>query len=431
MNKKSLLILILILFYPIIIFSQSKDSSNANKIQNKIPVYSPFVLDAGLTMKSGSEIIPTLQQKIAFGEDKLIGTQWFSEKSILGKAGGISGRFVKYALLDVSIDYFSVVLSHEYYGHGARYRELNISDIFYKFKLPPPYGKGGGEASKSITQPISIHELISIWEGGVEVHPLINRNIALKWMSKDEVNYREASQYFWSFQIMQSYIQGTEENLNDGKSDNDLRAYTRLINQNAGITDINYYKMSVKDLKSKMMVNVVNPFIFHSLYTFLKAYLYEGKTSDKLIALNLGEVKYMPALRAGLTPFGIEYHFENYICYKNTASLLDISYGDQTFHSSWGGVGVQIKNIFQPKDFSFDINFNLWKQPELKFGQNPTTTKGGGLGGAFSVRGYYNIPDIDFPLSAVFELGYKSVGFLDGYKLDASPIIMFGLALRE
>ena len=111
--------------------------------------------------------------------------------------------------------------------------------------------------------------------------------------------------------------------------------------------------------------------------------------------------------------------------------MIDLYKGDRTFHRSWGGAGLYVGNIFSPKNFSFDVNFNLWRQPELELGVNPAAIKGGGLGGAFSVRGYYNFPDTHIPLSVTLETGYKSAGFLEGYNLDASPILMFGLALRK
>ena len=180
-----------------------------------------------------------------------------------------------------------------------------------------------------------------------------------------------------------------------------------------------------------MLVNVANPFIFYSLYSIFKSYLWDGSISNGVPVISFGSVDYLPGLRAGLTPFGIEYHMDNYLSFNKMSALVDISYGDQTFHDSWGGVGVHIQNIYSPENFSFDLSINVWNQPELKFGYNPAEIKGGGIGGAFSVRGYYNFPGIEFPLAAVLELGYKSVGFIEGYELDSSPIFMIGLALRN
>ncbi|MBU1700691.1 MAG: hypothetical protein KJ970_00265 [Candidatus Eisenbacteria bacterium] len=391
--------------------------------------YSPLLIDPGLTMRSGVENITTIHRGIALSEDALLGIHWFSESNMAGKIGGISGRTAKYLLLDLPLDYFSIVLGHEYYGHGARYRELNIDGIHYGFSMPPPYGLGGGEASIDGALPISLHEDLVIWAGGLEVQSLIGRNLSMRWMLTDEINYREASLYFWSWQIMFTYIQDTEEDLFDGTRDNDLRAYTRIINAGAVYTDPDTIIMTVKDLKSKTKINVANPFLYYSLFSILKVYMWDGNSSGGISTLKLGGIDYLPSLRAGLTPFGIEYHLENYLRHRNTVSLIDFRIGDQTFHDSWGGLGVFIQNIYEPKPFSFDMHVDIWNQPEIQLRSNPTAHRGGGMGGAFSVRGHYNLSDSKHPLSAALEIGYKSIGFLEGYNLDASPILLIGLAL--
>ena len=432
---KNLVFISLITFaFSILIYAQETGSlESTTKTESQTPprTYLPLLIDPGLTMKTGAENIRTFHAALTSVEDKLIGTQWFKESTARGKIGGVAGRFVKYAYIDLPLDYFSIVFSHEYLGHGARYRELDMDGIHYGFDWPPPYGPGGGEATNYKSVFISTHEILSIWEGGIEVHSLINQQLGMRWMMTKEMNYREASQYFWSFQIVWDYIQGTAGDLADGTEDNDPRAYVRILNANAGYSDVHQLKMSVKDLKSKMTVNAVNPFVFYSLYSIMKTYLWDGNRSTHIPALSFGNVYYLPALRAGLTPFGIQYHLDNYLRYKNVVSLIDISYGDQTFFGSWGGLGVIIKNIYQTRKLSFDCNGNIWKQPELQFGLNPTMSKGGGIGGAFSVRGHYNFSDSKLPLAAVLELGYKSTGFLEGYSLDSSPILILGMALRN
>lgn len=406
------------------------DSTDTKLSSSYPPVYFPVLIDPGLTMRSGTENILTVHKGITALEDKLIGTRWFRESGVLRKTGGILARSAKFIFLDIPLDYFSVVLSHEYFGHGSRYRELKIDKVHYGFDWPPPYGSGGGEASIYTAQ-VNDHELISIWIGGLEAHPLINKNIRLRWMTDRAINYREASQYFFCFQIMMNYIQNTKEDLNDGTDDNDPRAYVRILNAHAGYTDVNNLPMSVKDMKSKMVWNVADPFILFSLYSIFKTYLWDGGQVNKMPIIRFGSIGYLPALRAGYTPFGIEYHWENYIRFRKSVSMIDLHYGDRTFYKSWGGAGMVLKNICNPRNFSFDINFNLWRQPGLQSGVNPVISKSGGLGGSLSARGYYDFPGIRLPLSAVLELGYKTAGFLEGYNLDASPIVMAGLALRK
>ena len=287
---KQLISVSLITFvFSILLYAQESGSLEPTpKTESQMPprTYLPLLIDPGLTMKAGAEDITTFHTALTSVEDKLIGTRWFEESTGLGKIGGVAGRFVKYAYIDLPLDYFSIVFSHEYLGHGARYRELDMDGIHYGFDWPPPYGPGGGEATNYKSVFISTHEILSIWEGGIEVHSLINKQLAMHWMMTREMNYREASQYFWSFQIMWDYIQGTNEDLADGSQDNDPRAYVRILNAYAGYSDVHHLKMSVKDLKSKMMVNAANPFVLYSLYSLMKTYLWDGNRSNHVSALN-------------------------------------------------------------------------------------------------------------------------------------------------
>jgi hypothetical protein len=424
----------IILFFSTNIYSHNLSSTSDSISSDSVVVnqiYFSLLYSPSMNMRSGAETILSVHKGITALEDNYIGIRWFSESNMLGKMGGISVRLAKYALLDVPIDYFSIVLSHEYFGHGSHYREFDVGNIHYSFSAPPPYGKGGGEATYYGAAQISYYQLLTIWAGGVEIHPLINKSLSLRWIAKNEMNYREASQYFWSFQIKWTYILDTNEDIFDGTSDNDIRAYIRFINSQSVYTDPEVMKMSIRDLKSKMILNAVNPFVFYSLYSFFKTYLWDGDKSNKVPTINFGEIKYLPSFRAGLTPFGIEYHLDNYFRYKEKISLINLRYGDRTFYDFWGGIGLFVQNIYSPQNFSFDINLNLWNQPGLKFGNDQAEIKGEGIGGAFSIRGYIDVPNKTFPISAVVELGYKSVGFLEGYALDSSPIFALGIAIRN
>jgi len=409
----------------------SLDAPEREKLRTTQRLYFPLLIDSGLSMRSGSEDITTFHKGLALLEDCLIETTWFPEFSFLAKTGNVLARAAKYVVLDTPVDYFSIILAHEYFGHGARYRELNFDTIDYGYDWPPPYGSGGGYASLGINDPISRHELLAIWQGGLEIHSLINRNLTLQWMRDDKINYRQASQYFWSFQIMMNYILEANENLADGTEENDPRAYIRIINAHAGYTDPTNLKMEVKELKSKIKINAVNPFLYYSLFSILKTYIWNGDASSKFPAIDFGAISYLPCLRTGLTPFGIEYHFENYFRLNNKVTLVDISYGDETFFDSWGSIGVSIQNIYEPNNLSFDLYGTVWKQPEIQFIRIPQKSRNGGLGAAFSARGYFNFPGSKYPLSAILELGYKSTGFLEGYDLDSTPIVRIGLALKK
>jgi len=204
-----------------------------------------------------------------------------------------------------------------------------------------------------------------------------------------------------------------------------------LINSHAGYSDVNNLLMNPEDLKNRNMINLANPFLFYALYTQLKTYIWDGNLSSKLPMFRIKGIDYLPSFRMGLAPFGPEYHLENYFRAKNSVFLIDLRIGDNTFYKSWGGVGLFAQNLYENKRFSLDAKLDIWKQPEIEIGGvDSIALKGVGLGGAFSIRGYYDFTSSQYPVSAILELGYKTPGFLEGYALDSSPIIMFGIGTR-
>jgi len=52
------------------------------------------------------------------------------------------------------------------------------------------------------------------------------------------------------------------------------------------------------------------------------------------------------------------------------------------------------------------------------------------MGFSFSLRNYLNINSEQFPISIIAELGYKTSGFIQGYGINASPIIMIGFGFH-
>jgi hypothetical protein len=380
-------------------------------------------------MRAGTEDILTIQYGITRGEDQLLGTSWFPEQSVAGKSGGILVRAARYVFLDLPVDDFFTVLQHEFFGHGGQIRELGFNDIHYRFNLPPPYGKGSASTQGNLhgASP-SNAELLSIYEGGIESQAMLNRSLALRWMATKEINYREASLYFLSLSGNLSYIESTNGDLSSPGSDPE--SYLKLLNAQFGFTDVKNLKISAGSFKTKMKLSAVNPFYYFSVYFFLKTYLWDGETTSNFPTLHFGRARYLPVLRSALTPFGPEYHLENYLRCGETTLLVDLRIGDRTFYRSWGGIGVSLFNIVAWRRYFTDLHIALWSQPKLALNGSPGMMKGGGLGGAFSVREYYDFTDALNAFSIAIELGYKSVGFLEGYPLDASPVLMLGIGYR-
>lgn len=194
---------------------------------------------------------------------------------------------------------------------------------------------------------------------------------------------------------------------------------------------MNHPLMSVSSLKSRLWINMANPFSLYALYSVYKTYLWDGRTTNGFPMIHFGEIGYLPALRMNLTPLGPEYHLENYFRFDSKVVLLDLRVGDNTFYNSWGGAGLSIQNLYQDRRLSIDVDLLAWKQPGVELVRNTQALVGDGAGGAASLTVHYDLSELENPLALVVQAGYKTAGYAEGFDLDASPIIMIGLGYRD
>ncbi len=435
----------------VLLFSQfasagSPDSlsdSHLSGVPDSSRLYLTLAYDPNYMERVGTENVLTIHDGVTRLEDALLGFRWSAENSPSAKAGGVSLRFAKLVFLDLPSDVFTYVFAHEYFGHGARFRELTNNEVKYHFS-PTVYGSDENWTYTVGSVSLSYQGMLAIREGGNEAQALLNRDIAMRWMSDAMVYYRDASLYFLNFTNDFTSTAFTSSDMAFIQIPNDAGGYLREIDRQSGATGWGNAKMSTQSFRSHMLLSLFNPFYFYSLYDFFKTYLWDGEAQSALPVIHIAGVRYLPVLKSSMTPFGIEYHLENYLRFGSTTSLVDLKAGDQTFYSSWGGIGVSCRNIASWNALSADVDVSLWKQPQIaltgsqvlwsrsQLGYNdvPPASEGGGFGGAASARAYYHFTVSDRSLAVIAEAGYKSVGFLEGYTLDASPIIAIGIGIQ-
>ena len=397
--------------------------------QEKNSFPGPILISPDQEMRAGAESIASLHFYLAALEDSYLGVKWTPENTLSGKIAGVAGRSLKFALLDLPVDYFSMVFMHEWYGHGARYRELGLIGIDYGYEWPPPYGNGGGWASyTSSPGEYSTQERLGIWIGGIESENVLSRHYRQRWMITGSMHYRESWLYFWSLQNILVYIGDALDLVENQQRFDDPQAYIHYLNADNGFHTISDYPYSLNDLKSAVNLNALDPFFWFGIYNNFVRYLWGGEPSFDVPYLGLGIAKYLPAVHVGLTPFGVETYLENYLLMDEVLYLLYFRLGDNSYYDDWGGFGGLVSYPFSTSTFSADIKFDLWRQPKMKFGGHEVL-RGEKTGVAFSLRSYFNIPDTSYPMKAIIEVGYKSVGFLEGYPLGEYPILLLGLQM--
>lgn len=388
-----------------------------------------FLWDKNASSISNAENLLSVHRIIYEFEKKTIRLKYWDERNWKRKVLGMGYRFTKTVLIDFPIDYLVHIHQHEIFGHGHRYREFEYEDNSYNIELSPPYGSGSGFAvrgSPSYARNLGTHEEIAIRSGGMESGAVLANTLKRKWLKEGAINYRESLLYLSTFHDYYTYIFVTQSGRFDVPG-NDVSNYLRTVNGSYGINDESLYQLTLDDLSKSVSINLANTFQLFSAYAYFKIYLLDGKEKFQYPSINIGNLKWLPAIRFGLTPFGSEMIVENYL--KNDRSLLtfDIRIGDNKLDNFWGGGVSFYRNISDKIQFTSYANF--WVQPAMELGGTSVFNTKEGFGGR--LLGEINLHfGHSFPLGLYGQLGYKSAGFLEGEQLNKGLILRLGMSIR-
>jgi hypothetical protein len=155
-----------------------------------------IVFDQYLTPVTGALNLITVQRGLASIEDHFLPLKLGTERTRLGLAAGILYRAAKFTGLDVAQDHMFLVVQHEFFGHGARLRELGAGHIGYGFDAPIPYGPGGGVTRFDGEIPDSPLAILAIESSGIEAQHSLADALAARALARGRFQYREAWHYF-------------------------------------------------------------------------------------------------------------------------------------------------------------------------------------------------------------------------------------------
>lgn len=401
----------------------------------KVDAQTQYLLigDQKLSSIAGAEDLITIHKGLYTIENNYLKPTLFEEHKWHKKILGISYRLTKTALLDYPLDYIFYLLQHEIYGHGAKYREYGFIDNRYTINIGWPYGSGGGRASignqKNWTyREFSIHEFEAIYFGGIEANTVLSKTLMTKWLLNGTINYRETLLYLRTFHNISTYILNTKDEYSTNP--NDILYYLLYLNRDNGMIGVDNYLFTLKDLRKQLIINAFDPFQYFAVYTYLKSYVWSGKEEQKLPMIPIGKLKYLPSFHLGLTPFGSEFYFENYLSLDDKLFTGYYRQGDNTFHRFWGA-GIKSFNLLNNKYFYFNTSIDFWEQPGLKIGGDSVVQTNGGFGGAINGTFIFKTLKKPRPVNIYIQIGYKTFGYLEGEKLSEGLIIRLGLSFEE
>lgn len=354
---------------------------------------------------------------------------WYSQK-----ASARIWRLTELYLGWLPLNYLAVVAQHEVFGHGYRMRDINRGRVQvkgYSFDTPPPYGPGGAATSYEIGPHFTTTEQSAVAIAGVESTAILAQLCKLKWLESHRIDPRQTVLYLLGQHDLNLYI-GSLKALDDSElHGHDIHGYIQSLN----MTYTNHF-ISAARLRSLSWMNLADPFTFYSIYAWFNYFLTGKETQIPMIPLY--GLKYLPTFRLGLTPFGPEIFFENYLL-QGTRPIYFYLVGGSHSDNRYGGVGFYAPRIWALQKWNLGFRFDGWWQPKLLFQQGNTPfldidfdvppnktaplypyseQHAKNLGAAASVLvAYQSAGRSGFS----FELGGKSQGFLPGYALRASP----------
>ena len=385
-----------------------------------------LVWDKNASSITSAENLITLHKGLYDFKDKYLKRSYWNENNWKGKSLGVGYRFLKTLLIDIQFDYLTVVHQHEVFGHGARYREFGLRGNSYHIPLAPPYGSGKAFAKSgtATNRQFGAHEYIARTTGGMEGSAILAKRLRDKWLLNEEINYQESTLFLSSFNDYTLYILSTKLFDNNG----DVQNYLKRINATYGFLTENTYQLSLNEISKRAVINLFDTYQLFALYTYFKVYLFDGNESFKIPMIRIGNIKFLPSIRLGLTPFGSEFIFESH--FVRNKNLLELSFrlGDNKLESFWGG-GFKIrKNISNL--LVIQTKVNIWNQPNMTLGDTTTFQTNDGFGGSVSNSLSWQINQ-KIPVGFYAEIAYKTTGFIEGEQLDKGLIFRIGLLIRD
>jgi hypothetical protein len=139
------------------------------------------------------------------------------------------------------------------------------------------------------------------------------------------------------------------------------------------------------------------------------------------------DVRYLPALRFEMTPFGTEWSTDHYFLRRGRMMTASVGIGDTLATPAWR-VGLIANDIARLARWSADVQANVWRQPDL---DSPPTGQVNRMGGMATATARARFGGEGFAQRAGWfvQAGYKSDGFVRGERLHKGAVIRVGLTL--
>jgi len=389
------------------------------------------VFDQYMTPAAGGQDLVTLQHLLATAEDRWLPRAFGAERSRPALALGILYRTGKFLALDVPQDHMLLVVAHEVFGHGARFRELGDGRIRYGFDAPIPYGSGDAFTSFNGRFPISPLAHLNVSASGIEAQHSLADAIADHAVARGRIHYREAWLYFESRLTGMTYILTASPNSSEG---HDPADFLRQL-ETACTTPCS--PPTRRHVQRQALLALGDPLLYYALYGVAGSYIGKGAVLGPMPLVPIGRgARVLPSLGYALAPYGEEWSVRTAFHADERAERralrltnVTLRVGNTGATTPWS-VSARLADVLRIKAFRVGASVDVWRQPDLLADQtsDPLQT---GAGAAATVvvplPAFLRSPWSD---GLIVTAGYKSQGFVPGEQLSGGAVLRAGVMLR-
>ena len=391
------------------------------------------VFDQYMTPAAGAQDLVALQAVLATTEDRWVPHSFGAERTRPALALGILYRTGKFLALDVPQDHMLMVLAHEVFGHGARFRELGDGRIGYGFDPPIPYGSGDAFTSFKGRFPISPLAQLTASSSGIEAQHSLADAITEHVVARGRIHYREAWLYFESRLTAMTYILSASPHSSEG---HDVADFLEIFEQDACEPPCS--PLTRRYVQQRALLALADPLLYYALYGVAASYIGNGETSAPVPMIPLGgRVRMLPSLGYALAPYGAEWTVRasfqtNERAQRSRRRLTNVALrvGNTGATTTWG-VTARVADALRVRSFRFGASVDVWRQPDILAGHTSDPLHTGA--GATATVG---VPLPSFLRSRWSDLiqvtaGYKAQGYVPGEQLSGGGVLRAGITLMR
>lgn len=400
-----------------------------------------IVFDSYMTAAAGAQDLLTLQHVTTSVADRWLPIKIGAEQTRLTRTAGMLYRSGKFLLFDMPQDHMLMVVAHEVFGHGTRFRELGRGRIGYGFDPPIPYGEGDAFTSFRGRFPTSPLAMLAVSASGIEAQHVLSDAIADRAVSRGRVHYREAWLYFESRLTGITYIQSASPTSSEGHDVADF------LERFEDACQAPCRPFSRRHVQRRALFGLVDPMLYYSMYAFASAYIAGGETTAPVPMLPMGGgLRVLPILGYALAPYGTEWTVRALLKSQTAEGAgqgsrildlgrfriesLSVRIGDTGATTTWS-VGARVADVLRVRGLTFGAHIDVWRQPPPLADRtyDPLETGAG-------IAGVTTIP-LPRPLRTRWSnrihvtAGYKSEGYILGEILAGGGYLRAGITLEK